>query len=48
MKDASFDAGKRYPREDLIVDDVVIPIDAKDSLEPRFLELLQKFDVLRI
>lgn len=48
LKDGSLDAGERCPREDPVVDDVVLPTDGMESLELFLLELLQIFDVSTI
>lgn len=48
LKDGSLDAGERCPREDPVVDDVVLPTDGMESLELFLLELLQTFDVSTI
>lgn len=31
LKDGNLDAGESYLREDLIIDDAILPTDAKDS-----------------
>lgn len=48
LKDGSLDAGARCPREDLVVGNVVLTNDAKNSSDIRLLEPLQTFDVLTI
>lgn len=47
-KDSRPDAGEIYPRENLDVSDAVLPNDAKDSSEPRFLESFKTLGVTTI
>lgn len=45
MNHGSLDAAEIRPREYFSFGDAVLPTDAKDSSEPRLLELLQAFDI---